>query len=279
MAFPFFGGGAPRVAVLRLFGTIGTSTTGRGLSLATLARDLETAFRMRGAKAVALCINSPGGSPVQSNLIYARIRALATETKMPVYAFVEDAAASGGYWLACAADEIFADGNSVVGSIGVISAGFGFPGLLAKLGVERRLYAAGEHKGMLDAFSPERQDDIARLLELQKTVHQSFIDLVRGRRGAKLKADDAKLFSGEFWSGSQGLGLGLVDGLGDLRTILRQRFGDKVRLKVVGKRAGGLRMLLGRTAIEAPDLSALSEWPDRLLGALEARALWARFGL
>ena len=279
MAFPFFGGGAPRVAVLRLYGTIGTSATGRGLALATIARDLEAAFRMRGAKAVALSINSPGGSAVQSNLIFARIRALAAEHKKPVYAFAEDAAASGGYWLACAADEIFADANSIIGSIGVISAGFGFPGLLEKLGVERRLYAQGEHKGMLDAFSPERHDDVNRLLELQKTVHQGFMGLVRERRGAKLKADDDKLFSGEFWSGAQALGLGLVDGLGDLRTIMRQRFGDKVRLRVVGKRPGSLRMLLGRSQIESSPLDALADWPDRLLGALEARALWARFGL
>lgn len=271
-------GRAPLVAVVRLHGTIGSGVGRGGMSLTSVAKDLETAFCLRGVKAVALTVNSPGGSPVQSNLIYRRIRSLSEEHKVPVIAFCEDAAASGGYWLACAGDEIFADPNSIVGSIGVVSGGFGFPALLAKLGVERRLYVQGENKGMLDPFSPERQSDIDHLHGIQKIVHESFKALVRDRRGAKLRAEAPSLFSGAFWTGAQALELGLIDGLGDMRAVLRGRFGDKVRLKVVGRAPSRLRLLMGRGA-ESGALATLGEVPDALLGALEARWLWARLGL
>ncbi len=277
---PFFGRRErqPLVAVLRLHGAIGAAGIGRGgLSIASTARDLEAAFTLRGVKAVALSINSPGGSPVQSNLIYRRIRSLSEEHKVPVIAFCEDAAASGGYWLACAADEIYADANSIVGSIGVVSGGFGFPALLAKLGVERRLYVQGENKGMLDAFSPERPQDIEHLHGIQKVVHESFKALVRERRGDRLKADEGQLFTGAFWTGAQALGFGLVDGIGDMRTVLRARFGEKVRMKVVGRQPGRLRMLFGRGT--ESELRSLADVPDGLLRALEARWLWARLGL
>jgi serine protease SohB len=277
---PFFGRRErhPLVAVVRLHGAIGSVGVGRGgLSITSTARDLEAAFTLRGVKAVALAINSPGGSPVQSNLIYRRIRSLSEEHKVPVIAFCEDAAASGGYWLACAGDEIYADPNSIVGSIGVVSGGFGFPALLAKLGVERRLYVQGENKGMLDAFSPERASDVEHLHGIQKVVHESFKTLVRERRGERLKTDEPALFTGAFWTGAQALAFGLVDGLGDLRTVLRARFGDKVRLKVVSRAPNRLRVLLGR-GTETPT-SSVTDLPEALVRALEARWLWARLGL
>ena len=288
---PFWGKGkrAPLVAVLRLHGAIGAVGIGRaGLSITNTARDLECAFTLGGVKAVALVINSPGGSPVQSNLIYRRIRSLAEEHKVSVIAFCEDAAASGGYWLACAADEIYADPNSIVGSIGVVSGGFGFPALLAKIGVERRLYTEGESKGMLDAFSPERPSDIEHLHGIQKVVHESFMALVRERRGTRLKAAEKILFSGAFWTGAQALDLGLVDGLGDLRSVLRARYGEKVRLKVVNRGPGRFRMLLGRSEgpMGSPLGSAIgsligsfTDWPEGILRAVEVRSLWARLGL
>jgi len=243
-----------------------------GLTLADLAETIEKAFKMPRVKAVALAVNSPGGSPVQSSLIAGRIRALAEENKLPVYAFCEDVAASGGYWLACAADEIYANGASIVGSIGVISAGFGFPEMLAKLGIERRVYSAGERKAQLDPFRPEDEKDVAHLKALQQDLHAQFIDYVRQRRGAKLKGDDAALFSGDFWSGRQGLSLGLVDGIDDLRSRMRALYGDKVRLRVVAQQRGWLQRRFGLDS-RAP------HWPRDVIGALDERALWARYGL
>jgi len=263
----------PVVAVVRLAGVIGSFGPWRGgLSLAGLATTLERAFALGGAKAVALAINSPGGSPVQSSLITSRIRALATEKKLPVFAFAEDVAASGGYWLATAGDEIYADESSIVGSIGVISAGFGFQDLLQRLGVERRVHTAGPRKSMLDPFRPESAEDVARLEALQREIHDSFKAQVRERRGGRLKADDETLFSGEFWSGRRALELGLIDGIGDMRSVLRARFGDKVRLRLVGSQRGWLMRRLRLAA--APD-----DWARDLVGAVEERALWARFGL
>src|SRR5215510_15181117 len=214
----------PVVPVVRLSGVIasaGGMLGGRALSIESVAPLLKRAFDMKGAKAVALTINSPGGSPVQSALIGQRVRLLAREKDLKVIAFVEDVAASGGYWLACAADEIVVDPNSIVGSIGVISAGFGFQDLLARVGVERRVHTSGERKAMLDPFRPEKPDDIERLHRLQAEIHEGFKEWVRERRGGKLTADDAALFSGEFWTGRRGLALGLVDGLGELRTTLQ----------------------------------------------------------
>ncbi|NKB60045.1 MAG: S49 family peptidase [Alphaproteobacteria bacterium] len=261
----------PTVAVLRLNGVIGRQGGLRrgGLTLADLAESIERAFKMPRVSAVALSVNSPGGSPVQSALIATRIRALSAEKDVPVYAFCEDVAASGGYWLACAADEIYADGASIIGSIGVVSAGFGFPSLLEKIGVERRVYTAGDKKAILDPFQAEDPTDIEHLKELQADIHEQFKAHVRDRRGDRLEAEEDTLFSGEFWTGNRSLALGLVDGIGDLRTVMREKFGDKVRLKVVGGRKGWLERRLGiRTA-----------WADDMLDAVEARSLWARFGL
>jgi len=271
---------APQVAVVRLAGVIGPLGPLRGgLSIASLAAPLERAFRMKPLAAVALALNSPGGAATQSALIAARVRQLAEEKGVPVIAFVEDVAASGGYWLAAAADEIYASETSIVGSIGVISAGFGFHELIARLGIRRRLYTAGERKAMLDPFLEENPADVERLKALQREVHEAFKAYVRARRGAKLKLPEDELFSGEFWTGKRALELGLVDGIGDLRGTLRRRFGDKVRLRPVGAERGWLRRRLGLAADAAGAAAAPAEWAAELLSALEARALWARFGL
>src|SRR5216684_7378113 len=222
-------GDIPVVPVVRLSGTVGRSTPLQpGLNLAAVARPLERAFGMRRAQAVALVINSPGGSPVQSHLIYRRIRQLAAEKGRPVIAFTEDVAASGGYMIACAADEIICDASSIVGSIGVIGGSFGFTKLMDKLGIERRLYTSGEHKAMLDPFLPENPEDVERLKAVQREIHEGFIELVKQSRGARLKGPEKTLFSGEYWTGSKAIAFGLADAIGDLRSTLRERFGTDV---------------------------------------------------
>ena len=249
-----------------------------GLTLAALEPVIERAFKLPRLEAVALSVNSPGGSAAQSDLICRRIRDLAEEKEVPIFAFCEDVAASGGYWLACAADEIYARETSIVGSIGVISAGFGFPELLQRIGVERRLHTAGDKKSMLDPFLAEKPKDVTRLKGIQKELHGVFQDLVRERRGARLKGDDKTLFSGEFWTGAKAVELGLVDGIGELRQTLRARYGDKVALKPVeGARPWWRRRfgLAGRQA--GPPVP--EDWVAGLLTAVEGRAQWSRFGL
>jgi len=269
----------PVVPVVRLSGTIGAVTPLRpGLTLASVAKLLDRAFATRNAKAVALAINSPGGSPVQSRLIYLRIRALAAEKKLPVYAFVEDVAASGGYMIACAADEIYCDPSSIVGSIGVIGGSFGFQELIKKIGVERRIYTAGEHKAQLDPFLPEDPEDVARLKALQKEIHALFISLVKDSRGGRLKGDEGKLFSGEYWAGASSVALGLSDALGDLRTVLRDKFGDKVRTPVVAPPSGLLAGLMRKSSGAEASLDGIAALPDQLISALETRAVWAKYG-
>ena len=268
----------PLVPVVRLTGVIGGGFPLRpGLSIASCAPALERAFAMKGSRAVALVINSPGGSAVQSHLIFARIRALAEETKLPVLIFVEDAAASGGYMIACAGDEIFADPSSIVGSIGVVSAGFGLDRLIERLGIERRVHTAGAHKAMLDPFRPEQPDDVERLKAIQLRVQETFVGLVRARRGERLRGEAAPLFSGAVWVGKEALDLGLIDGVGDLRSVLRERFGSKVRLRLVSERGGSL---LGRWFRRQPSMAAASLLdPAAAIAAVEERALWARWGL
>jgi signal peptide peptidase SppA len=268
----------PVVPVVRLSGVIasGGLLGSRGLSIESVAPLLKRAFDMRGAKAVALAINSPGGSPVQSALIGQRIRLLAAENDVKVIAFVEDVAASGGYWLACAADEIIVDPGSIVGSIGVISAGFGFQDMIGRIGVERRVHTSGERKAMLDPFRPEKPEDVERLHRLQAEIHDGFKDWVRERRAGKLKGDEAALFSGEFWTGKRGLELGLVDGLGELRATLQARYGAKVHLPVIGPR----RRLLSRfglgTSVGGTGIDGIG---PATLAAIEERLHWQRFGL
>jgi signal peptide peptidase SppA len=273
------------VPVVRLSGTIGAVTPLRpGMSLAGIARTLERAFATRNARAVALVINSPGGSPVQSRQIFLRIRQLAAEKRLPVLAFVEDVAASGGYMIACAGDEIFCDPSSILGSIGVVGGTFGFQELIRKIGVERRLYTAGAHKAMLDPFLPENPDDVARVKALQREIHAIFIALVKQSRGAKLKGADDVLFTGEYWAGETSVTLGLADAIGDLRSTLRTRYGDKVRTPVIAPSTGLLSGLLARKSAGAATLASLASpegiagLPDELISALETRAIWAKFG-
>ncbi|MGQ9365560.1 S49 family peptidase [Azospirillum sp. ST 5-10] len=274
----------PLVSVVRLNGVIGdVGPLRRGLTLASVAPLLERAFAPKQQAAVALVVNSPGGSPVQSSLIAKRIRDLAAEKTVPVIAFCEDVAASGGYWLACAADEIFADESSIVGSIGVVYSGFGLHGFIEKHGVERRLHTAGDKKVLLDPFSPEREDGIAHLKSIQAEIHEAFKAMVRGRRDGRLNAPEEELFSGAFWAGRRALDLGLIDGIGDLRGTLRARFGDTVRLRPVQENKGLLRRMRLRVdaAAPAPALPAglAAGLVDAALTAVEERALWARFGL
>jgi signal peptide peptidase SppA len=274
--------GAAVVPVVRLSGVIGAVTPLRpGMSLAGVARTLERAFATKHAKAVALVINSPGGSPVQSRQIYLRIRQLAAEKKLPVLVFVEDVAASGGYMIACAGDEIFCDPSSILGSIGVVGGSFGFQELIKKIGVERRLYTAGAHKAMLDPFLPENPDDVARVKALQREIHAIFIALVRESRGSRLKGAEDVLFTGEYWAGESSVSLGLADAIGDLRSTLRARYGDKVLTPVIAPASGMLAGLLGRKSAGAGTLTSLdgfSGLPDELISALETRAIWAKFG-
>jgi signal peptide peptidase SppA len=277
------------VPVVRLTGVIGFSTPLRpGLTLAGIARTLDRAFAMRNAKAVALLINSPGGSAVQSHLIYQRIRALAAEKNLPVFAAVEDVGASGGYMIACAADEIVCDPASIVGSIGVVGASFGFTEAIRKLGVERRIYTAGENKSMLDPFLPEKEEDVTRLKSIQREIHEMFIDLVRTSRGARLTGPEKTLFSGEYWTAKTALEYGVIDRLIDLRAFLRERYGVYVVTPVVA----GERSLFGW---RKPGVSRLASglvgglMPERMfdgaglmddfISAVESRSIWSRFGL
>ncbi|MDU8944026.1 S49 family peptidase [Ovoidimarina sediminis] len=254
----------PVVPVIRLQGMIASMARGTALNDTGLAPLIEKAFSKGKPAAVALTINSPGGSPAQSSLIAARIRRLADEKKIKVYAFVEDVAASGGYWLATAADEIWVDQNSVVGSIGVISAGFGFHEFISRHGVERRLYTAGKSKSMLDPFQPEKPEDVARLKEIQGQIHDTFIDHVKTRRGARLAEED--LFTGEIWVGQAAVDKGLADGIGHVVPKMKEVFGDKVRLVPFQQR----RPLLARFG---------ASLGDDLLGLVEEHAARARFGL
>ncbi len=269
---------AVTIPIIRLHGTImaGGSQFRPSLSIASTAAMIEKAFGY-AAPVVAISINSPGGSPVQSRLIHKRIRDLAAEKNKTVLVFVEDVAASGGYMIATAGDEIIADPSSIVGSIGVVSASFGFPELLKKIGVERRVHTAGQNKAVLDPFRPEKQEDVERLKALQLEVHETFIDLVKERRGAKLK-DDPDLFTGLFWTGKKALELGLVDAVGDLRQVLKGRFGPKTRLALVSPPRGFFARRLGFFGSRAAaDIAA--EAAGGLVAAAEERALWARFGL
>lgn len=254
------------VSVVRLEGVIGSGGRLRGMALndAALAPLIERAFRKGKPKAVALAINSPGGSPAQSSLIGARIRRLAHETDTEVYAFCEDIAASGGYWLATAADHIFVDENSVIGSIGVISASFGFHELLTRQGIERRVHTAGKDKSLLDPFRPERAADVKRLKALQSVIHQNFIDQVKSRRGEKLT--DGDLFSGDIWVGQNGVDAGLADGVAHLVPKMKELFGEDVKFNVMGLRRSWLQRLGIGTSAD-------------LIGGIEDRALWSRYGL
>src|ERR1700744_1676029 len=268
--------GTAVVPVVRLSGVIGAVTPLRpGMTLAGGAKNLEKAVPTKNARAVALVINSPGGSPVQSRQIYLRIRQLAHEKNLQVMVFCEDVAASGGYMIACAGDEIYCDPSSILGSIGVVGGSFGMTELIKKIGVERRLYTAGEHKAMLDPFLPEDPDDVARLKAIQREIHAIFISLVKQSRGTRLKGADDVLFTGEYWAGESSVSLGLADAIGDLRSTLRARYGDKVRTPVIAPATGMLSGLLGRrSAGTLASLEGVPGLPEEVISALESRAIW-----
>jgi signal peptide peptidase SppA len=265
----------PVVAVVRFEGVIMPRSRRGSVSLASHAAAIERAFRTSGLVAVAIVVNSPGGSPVQSALLYRRIRQLAEEKHVAVIAFAEDVAASGGYWLALAGDEIFSEETSLLGSIGVISAGFGFYQLIGRLGIERRLHTAGERKSLLDPFLPEESSDLARLTALQSDIHQSFKDHVRRRRAGKIDAADDSLFTGDVWTGRMALDRGLIDGIGELRGVMRARYGDNVRLRPIAAERRRWPLLSRLPFIGREPLSLIADFADWI----EARLLWARFGL
>lgn len=255
----------PLVPVIRLSGTIAAASRTGALSDQLMAPIIEKAFRRGKPVAVALVINSPGGSPAQSSLIAARIRRLAEEKDVPVHAFVEDVAASGGYWLACAADHIWVDDNSIIGSIGVISAGFGLHKAIKHLGIERRVYTAGQNKSTLDPFRPENPEDVDRIKTIQTQIHDSFIAHVKARRGDRLPAD-TDLFTGEFWAGKAGVDLGLADGVAHVVPKMKELYGDKVRFVPMGPKRGLFQRFGAQIMADAA-------------AQVEDQALWARYGL
>jgi len=265
----------PVVSVLRFEGVIMPRSRRGGISLASHAAAIEKAFRASRLAAVAIVVNSPGGSPVQSALLYRRIRQLAEEKGVPVIAFAEDVAASGGYWLALAGDEIFSEETSLLGSIGVISAGFGFYQLIGRLGIERRLHTAGERKSLLDPFLPEDASDVERLRALQHDIHRSFKEHVRARRAGKIDGDDESLFAGDVLTGRMAVDRGLVDGIGEVRAVMRARYGDKVRLRPVPAERRRWPFLSRLPFVRREAGSVVAEFADWV----EARLLWARFGL
>ena len=277
--WPFTSG--PVVPVLRFTGPIGMATPLRqGLSLATVAGGIERAFKLSRLPTVAVIVNSPGGSPVQSSLIFKRLRQMAEKHKKKVYVFCDDVAASGGYYLAVAGDEIYADACSIIGSIGAISGGFGFVEAIEKLGVERRIYASGTAKSQLDPFKRENPEDVARLTQILEEIHDAFIGVVKERRGAQIEAPDKEVFSGAFWSAPRAMELGLIDGITDLSTKMQELHGEKVRLRVVPLSRGGLLSMLRRPNVERLGLTGSGgALADDLLSAAEARALWYRYGL
>lgn len=270
-----FGGKDVVVPVVKLSGTIGIGTPFRpALTLSAVNGALERAFNTKEAREVALVINSPGGAAAQAHLIYRRIRSLAEEKGLAVTAFVEDVAASGGYMIACAADEIVADEASIVGSIGVITQSFGFDKLIEKIGVERRVYATSDKKTMLDPFQPEKPEDVKRIKALQKDIQALFTGLVRERRAGRL-GGDRSLFTGEFWVGARARELGLIDGIGDLHTTLRARYGEDLDLRIIGEKPSLLRRVLGQKS----QAIIGAGFAEGLIDAAEQRALWAKFGL
>lgn len=269
-----FASDKPKVAVIRLHGVISKdSGFKKGLYLDAISDQLTKAFKIKQVKAVALQINSPGGSPVQTEQIYRMIRFLAKKYEVPVYSFVEDVAASGGYWLACSGDKIYASASSIVGSIGVISASFGFAETIKKLGIERRVYTQGENKSILDPFAKEKSSDVAILLKAQAHVHAQFKALVEDRRGHAIEGQDKDtLFSGMFWAGVDAKSLGLIDEIGTMQDVLVQMYGEDVELVKIGLPSGFLKRKLGLQPLHI-------QLADHLSSMLEEKAYWGRYGL
>ena len=273
----------PVISVIQLKGVIGGASSIRtGLSLSSLDKGIEGAFSHSGLKAVVLIVNSPGGSPVQSLLISNRIRSLADEKKIPVLAFAEDVAASGGYWLLSSADQIYASPSSIIGSIGVVSGGFGFTELIKKLGIERRLYTSGEKKAMLDPFSPEKASDLRHLKKVQDDIHDEFVNIVKLRRNGLLKGPDREIFSGAFWTGKKALELGLIDGLGDFYSVINEKFGKNIRIKKMKENSSFFKRkfgLYGKSLFFDLNHENSSVLCENVISAIENRLKWNRFGL
>jgi signal peptide peptidase SppA len=262
----------PKVAIIRMSGVIADAGMKRGgISYHKYREYIDYAFDVFDLKAVALVINSPGGSPAQSQLIGDHIRRLADEKEVPVYAFIEDVAASGGYWLACAADEIYGVSSSIAGSIGVISASFGFQELIAKHGVERRIQTAGKQKSFMDPFTDINPSDVKRLKELQTSMHDIFKDWVRERRGDRLNADEKEIFEGQFWTADKAAELGIIDGIGEVRSFSKEKFGDDIRFQDFGPEKKFVSSLLGT--------DAKVSIPEDIAEAIETKSIWGRFGL
>ena len=261
------------VSIIKLNGTISSSS--KNLNILNLAKSIDQAFSLKGVKEVVLDINCPGGSPVQTSLIFNRIRMLAKEKKLPVSSFTQDVAASGGYWLACAGDKIFVDRNSIIGSIGVISGGFGFQELIKKIGVEWRLQTSGESKSFLDPFLSEKQEDIERLKSIQNEIHNNFKSIVVSRRKGKISDMPHELFTGQFWTGSRAIELGLADEIGDINSIMKEKYGKKVKFKVFGNDQSWLRKRLGLTSSTNAGIYQI----DNIIESLNSRIMWSKFGL
>ena len=277
-ALPMFRKPKPVVAVLRFSGVIGqvSNPIRQGIYADGFVKPIEQAFNLKNLVCVALQINSPGGSPVQSSLIFKRIRSLAKEKDLPVIAFAEDAAASGGYLLACAADEIFADESSIIGSIGVVSSGFGFVELLEKLGIERRVYTAGKSKAMLDPFKEEKVEDVTRLKELQEDVHDTFKSIVKSRRGGRIVVSDEEVYTGAFWTGRRANEMGLIDGIGELTKTMQEKYGEKVVFKPVGEKKSWLKQRLSASRLMG---FGQKHWLNQVIPVIEEKILWNRLGL
>ena len=275
---PIFRKPKPVVAVLRFSGVIGQvgNPIRQGIYADGFIKPIEQAFNLKNLVCVAVQINSPGGSPVQSSLIFKRIRSLAEEKDVPVIAFAEDAAASGGYLLACAADEIFADESSIIGSIGVVSSGFGFVELLEKLGIERRVYTAGKSKAMLDPFKEEKVEDVARLKELQEDVHNTFRSIVKSRRGDRIVVSDEEVYTGAFWTGRRAKEMGLIDGIGELTKTMQEKYGEKVVFKPVGEKKSWLKQRLSASRLMG---FGQKHWLNQVITVIEEKILWNRLGL
>jgi len=266
------------IGIIKLSGIISTETrigSRGGLNLNDLSDSLTKAFLYKNIKALVLLINSPGGSPVQSALIANRIRDLAKEKEIPVYAFVEDLAASGGYWLSCSADKIFAMESSIIGSIGVITAGFGAVEALKKIGIERRVYSQGKNKGLLDPFLPEKKEDVKQILTIQKDLHEQFINWVKKRRGKRLKAKDDILFNAGVWSGLKAKELGLIDGIGDYYNVMKNIFGEDVKFKDFSKKTSWFKQKFLSNKLEHGSDYVINS----LMNKIEERVMWSKFGL
>ena len=265
----------PVVYMSGIIGNIGGLR--KGITLTSVEDLLEKAFNIKKSAAVAIIINSPGGSPVQSSLIYKRIKKLAKKNKTKVIFFVEDVAASGGYYIACAGDEIYVDENSIVGSIGVIYTSFGFDKLIKKYGIERRIFTTGKYKSILDSFQKQKLSDVKKLKSIQTEIFKNFKDIVLKSRIKKINKKNKNIFSGSFWTGKEAIKLGLVDGIGDLKTIMEKKFGEKLRYVSIKPKKSFLKGILSKS-FYSKDLLDTKKIINDMMTYMESRNIWGRYG-